>query len=124
MHIIGRTHALRLLDRVESRETAQFLAVYGRRRIGKTYLVENYYKPRAAIYFSVTGSREGTMRDQLEYFRVALQKTFYAGAHIPEIDRWTNAFNLLAAAIEKEAATRKNKEEHPIRPDKRFRCKT
>lgn len=61
---------------------------------------------RASIYFAVTGSREGTMRAQLEYFRVALQQTFYAGAHIPEIGRWTSAFDLLAAGIEKEAKTR------------------
>lgn len=106
MHIIGRKHAVTLLNRVESRKTAQFLAVFGRRRIGKTYLIENYYKPRAEIYFSVTGSREGSMGDQLEYFRAALQKTFYAGAHIPEINRWTDAFDLLAAAIEREGATR------------------
>ena len=106
MPIIGRLDAINVLDLVNSRDKAQFLAVYGRRRIGKTYLIENYMKPRAAIYFEVTGSREGTMKDQLAYFRVALQKTFYAGAHLPEIDRWTNAFELLAAAVEREAMSR------------------
>jgi hypothetical protein len=106
MQIIGRSDAVRLLERFDSRASAQFLAVYGRRRIGKTYLVENFFKPRAAFYFGITGSREGTIKDQLGYFRVALQNTFYAGAYIPELTSWSNAFDLLAAAIEKEAATR------------------
>lgn len=44
--IIGRENELQILDNTMASERAEFLAVYGRRRVGKTYLI---YKNHISI---------------------------------------------------------------------------
>lgn len=64
MHIIGRKAELQQLDEYMQSGKAEFVALYGRRRVGKTYLVEEYYNHRFA--FNVTGVIDGTRLSTLE----------------------------------------------------------
>ena len=41
--MVGRKNEIKTLDEVMSRKEGQFVAVYGRRRIGKTYLIRRYF---------------------------------------------------------------------------------
>lgn len=51
-HIIGRRAELKILqDRLASNQ-AEFIAVYGRRRVGKTFLIRNAIGSRSAILYS------------------------------------------------------------------------
>ena len=60
--MIGRGKELkRLLDAAQEEES-RFVAVYGRRRVGKTYLVRETFSGQFA--FEHTGSASGTMGDQ------------------------------------------------------------
>jgi uncharacterized protein len=44
MHIVGRKQEQEILNSLLLSNTSEFLAVYGRRRVGKTFLIRNYFK--------------------------------------------------------------------------------
>ena len=60
-----------LLDSLRADE-AQFVAVYGRRRVGKTFLIRETFGDN--IVFSHAGSYHGTYSDQLEAFAISLEE--------------------------------------------------
>ena len=37
------------------------MALYGRRRVGKTYLIRQYFKDRETLYFEFTGQKDATL---------------------------------------------------------------
>jgi len=43
MKLIGRKEEIRILDRLLKSKEPEFLAIYGRRRIGKTFLIEQHF---------------------------------------------------------------------------------
>ena len=70
MEIIGRRAEQATLERYLTSDKPEFLAVFGRRRVGKTYLVREYFKH--AICFSLTGRAGATLKEQLAEFDVAV----------------------------------------------------
>ena len=78
--IAGRTEEKEeLLDAFNSGK-AEFITIYGRRRIGKTFLVEALFKSKSCHFFHVTGVQDGTLVEQLNEFSKAVGETFYQGA--------------------------------------------
>lgn len=59
MSLIGRKREQDLLDRCLQSGRPEFVAVYGRRRVGKTYLVRKYFKDGFAFY--ATGVANGLL---------------------------------------------------------------
>lgn len=55
---IGRRHELEALDRLAGRPGGQLLLVYGRRRIGKSYLLERFSHDRATVFYQATQQAE------------------------------------------------------------------
>ena len=100
MPIIGREKELEILEEVYESSESQFLAVYGRRRIGKTYIVSEYFKDKG-VYFEITGMKEGSTKEQLFQFGYEFARQFNDGKRIPSPSSWAKAFNLLNDAIEK-----------------------
>jgi hypothetical protein len=47
---------------------AQFLAIYGRRRIGKTYLVRNFFIKKEYNIFDVAGTQNASLSTQIRNF--------------------------------------------------------
>ncbi len=70
--MIGREEQIRKMKALLSSGKSEFLAVTGRRRVGKTYLVENVYKNK--ICFSITGIQNGSMDEQLLNFSIKLSE--------------------------------------------------
>ncbi len=97
MNIIGRKAELQLLDEYMQSGKSEFIALYGRRRIGKTFLVEEYFKHRFA--FNVTGVIDGSHTEQMEVFFQALQEIGYTGK-CPKT--WMEAFAILGSLLEKK----------------------
>lgn len=64
--LIGRENETEKLDRILLSGQPEFLAVYGRRRVGKTFLIRQYLKPN--IVFNFTGTNGGTTQQQLINF--------------------------------------------------------
>lgn len=91
--IIGRNKELAEMKELLNDRQSQFLVVYGRRRIGKTYLIRNAYEKE--IVFQMTGFAEATTAEQLINFSSALKG---AGPQLPfdvAPKDWIEAFDLL-----------------------------
>ena len=104
MRIIGRKREQdELMSRYHS-SNSEFVAIYGRRRVGKTYLVNSTFKEQYA--FKHTGlspfddGRKITMTDQLQAFHYSLLR-YGQSEEIPVPKTWLEAFfrleNLLSS---------------------------
>ena len=93
--MIGRKDERMRLETALSKDEAQLIAVYGRRRIGKTFLVRETFGDR--FYFHHAGLARGTLREQLAAFRDSLLR---CGAEdVPSFNGWREAFNALERFI-------------------------
>lgn len=97
--IIGRQREQKLLMELIESKKSEFIAIYGRRRVGKTYLITNLISPIPCVFFHVTGQQKGTAKDQLNEFAKQIGKTFYNGPSIIPQKRWVDAFEDLTKAI-------------------------
>ena len=91
MRIIGRIAEKEMLSLCLSSKRPEFLAVYGRRRVGKTFLIREYCSKH--IVFSILGAVNTPMKRQLSNFREALEE--YSGVRIEPVKDWFDAFHLL-----------------------------
>ncbi len=98
--IIGRKEELKILDQIYKTKEPQFLAIYGRRRIGKTHLISEYFKTKG-VYFELTGIRKGAYDQQLKEFAISFGETFKKGSMINPPGNWQDAFHLLGQKIKK-----------------------
>ena len=57
--ITGRTEEIKILEQLLKSDQPELLAIYGRRRVGKTYLVKNYYADN--LIFSCSGESGGSV---------------------------------------------------------------
>ena len=62
MKFIGRTAEIKELDRCLHSNRSHFVAVYGRRRVGKTFLVKSFFKNTFAFY--TTGLADANKKTQ------------------------------------------------------------
>lgn len=78
MELVARKKELMLLHRALEKRESQFIAVYGRRRVGKTYLVREAYEGR--FCFTHTGlygrSRKEHWLHPMALFRIPTQETW------------------------------------------------
>lgn len=65
--IIGRTDQLKSLRTLYSAESALFLAVYGRRRSGKTFLIGELFRAKGP-HFELTEIKDAPIKVQLSNF--------------------------------------------------------
>jgi uncharacterized protein len=93
MNITGRNTEQKILaDRLVTRE-AELIAIYGRRRVGKTYLVRTFCQKN--IVFEFTGIHEASMKTQLENFSQALQQAVKSPVPAAIPNNWLQAFSML-----------------------------
>jgi hypothetical protein len=96
--IIGRRKEITELQSFVASDESEFIAVYGRRRIGKTFLVRKILGEQFSFY--VTGMDNVTMDEQLLNFTLELRK--YSGNDfLPVPDNWMIAFDSLIRYLEK-----------------------
>jgi len=99
-NIIGRREEIDRLKRYMGSSCSEFVAIYGRRRIGKTFLVRELFEEQ--FTFRVTGKENASTADQLENFGFALGR-FFGCTDMP--GDWSQAFRMLSAYIEQENTT-------------------
>ncbi len=104
--IIGREHELKVLKSLYTSENAQFLAIYGRRRVGKTFLISQYFKDKG-IYLEITGLRNTDTKNQLLTFEDELCDVFGDNAVEQKINTWFDAFKILRKQIVKISLSQK-----------------
>ncbi|MCX7115163.1 MAG: ATP-binding protein [Gammaproteobacteria bacterium] len=92
--IIGRDKEQKLLNKAFLSNESEFIVVYGRRRVGKTYLVREFFENKKCLFIHATGTRKDSMRVQLERFLEAVSTTFFSGAPL-KTTSWSEAFSIL-----------------------------
>lgn len=98
--ILGRQDEIMLLKEILYSVSPQFLAIYGRRRVGKTYLIRNYFAEKeAVIFFDATGLKNASMSDQIANFTDRVGEIFYNGAKLLPDKNWRNMFKTLTDAF-------------------------
>ncbi len=91
MYIIGRNAEKELLEDCVKSKFPEFLAVYGRRRIGKTYLIREFFNNRFSFYS--TGLADAGKTTQLKEFHRALKEYGDGNKAVPK--DWFEAFSRL-----------------------------
>lgn len=93
--LIGRDYERQQLLNLCDKDESQFCAVYGRRRVGKTYLIRETFKNQFA--FTHTGLYGVPREEQLDEFRLSLKKY---GLKTTRLKNWRNAFHALESLLE------------------------
>jgi uncharacterized protein len=93
--IVGRKKERALFETAFESDKAQFITIYGRRRVGKTYLVRQFFSQKKCLFFEVTGVQHGNMKRQIEGFYAALSETFFNRAPLAPAASWFSAFMFL-----------------------------
>ena len=104
MNIVGRTQEIEELERLYNADNSEFVAVYGRRRVGKTYLIKEVFKDRFAFWHTGLSpydrDKKFLLRDQLQTFFYSLQDYGLRGEPCPK--SWLEAFRLLEKLLEQK----------------------
>ena len=85
---MGRGPERGLLDIVLSSPEAEFVALYGRRRVGKTHLIRAHLEPRSAVFFNVTGQKDASLVQQLLNYQEEFERIFFRGARLSPVSSW------------------------------------
>ena len=76
LQVIGRKKEIEELNNLYNSNKSEFVAIYGRRRIGKTYLVDETFKGRITFRHAglspVDENKKGMLKAQLEHFYYSL----------------------------------------------------
>ena len=98
--VVGRREEKKLLkSRLVSKE-AEFISVYGRRRVGKTCLIKHAIESARLHFIEVTGLKDGNLHSQLDIFTRAFVKAFRPIYTLAPSTSWMKAFDMLTKAID------------------------
>jgi len=95
--LIGREREIKELTRCLHSEKSEFVIVYGRRRVGKTFLVDQFFDYQ--YDFTFVGGHKLPKQRQLSNFAKALKKHAHL-AKRPKFEDWFDAFDALEEYIE------------------------
>jgi len=101
--IIGRKYEYELLNNSLQSLESELVIVYGRRRVGKTFLVNQYFNNTYA--FKHTGVFKSHKAVQLERFAASLEEYMEHPVDIPE--NWYKAFDMLKRYLKSVNTTEK-----------------
>lgn len=99
--LVGRRQQIETLDSIMESREAEFVVVYGRRRVGKTFLVNAYFNDEYA--FKLTGLAQKGKSDQLANFKISLNR--YGEDKYSKPRSWLEAFEQLRTLLEKKKAS-------------------
>lgn len=91
--VIGRQEEKKMLQQALKSKVPELIAVYGRRRVGKTFLIRQALQKE--IVFEFTGTKETNLKQQLANFTKILGKAAGNEKLYRVPDNWSDAFDLL-----------------------------
>lgn len=95
----GRKKEIDTLIKATDSPRSELIALYGRRRVGKTFLVRETLGD-SSTYFELTGTNGADTRTQLGHFVESFRNTFGIDLALTPPADWETAFKLLARAVE------------------------
>ena len=102
--VIGRKKEIQKLDSIIQSKKSEFLTVYGRRRVGKTFLIREYFD--YTFDFQISGFANADTAQQLFNFDTTLSKQSNLVYETPS-SNWLIAFQRLMEHLESVKDTRK-----------------
>lgn len=94
--IVGRQKEQAILKSLKESDKSEFVALYGRRRVGKTFLVREFFADGFTFQFS--GLANATTKEQLLHFNMTLKRQASQDIRLPK--NWLEAFEQLINFIE------------------------
>ena len=94
--LVGRKGEINRLKSIMDSDEAEFVVVYGRRRVGKTFLVNTFFKD--SYTFKLTGLAKKSKSEQLSNFATALNR--YGNKRYTKPRTWFEAFESLRTLLE------------------------
>ncbi len=104
MLLVGRTREKEILTEKYNSPKSDFVALYGRRRVGKTFLIRNFFEGK--FDFRLTGLAQASLQDQLENFNMAIKEQ-HPKMRLKKAGTWMEAFLQLRQIIEKSKHRKK-----------------
>lgn len=101
--MVGRRDELKRLKQAYESQYSEFVSIYGRRRIGKTFLVNEAFGYSFA--FHVAGLKKEGLRRQLDNFQLSLKRHGHVGC--PKLQSWLEAFYELEVFLDGQPKGRK-----------------
>lgn len=101
--LIGRKIQQEELMDAYKADDSKFVALYGRRRVGKTFLVKETFKDK--FTFTHSGLANGSLQEQLYGWRSSLENAGYPVTSTPK--HWLEAFDMLKELIRRSQAKKK-----------------
>jgi len=105
--LVGREEEKKVLLQAMKSSKPELIAIYGRIRVGKTFLVRNTYKSK--LNFEIAGIQDGSLKEQLQNFSYRLAE--YSNSRVAPVTpaNWIEAFHLLSKYL-----TRRKVKKHAI----------
>ncbi len=103
--VIGRESEIEILKSLLGSDRSELIAIYGRRRIGKTFLIREVYESH--IQLAITGLHKGQLYEQLDNFAFEINKNSLKRNQIQIPKDWLTAFRELSGFINRLTTTKK-----------------
>jgi hypothetical protein len=104
--IIGRKKEIQAIQSLKESTKSEFLAVYGRRRVGKTYLIRNVFNEEDFV-FQLTGLANTKLQGQLANFHRTLMRQNPKNENMAPAKNWFDAFQQLMDFVEQSSVHKK-----------------
>ncbi len=102
---VGRVREREIFESAMTSNRPEMLAITGRRRVGKTFLIHSVFKNK--IDFEISGVRDATQVDQLQSFSYRLADFFDSKVPLATPVNWMEAFRQLSILLDGKKTTRK-----------------
>lgn len=99
--IIERKKEQEILKTLLETTESQFLAIYGRRRVGKTYLISKYYNQPDIVFLEVMGLKRGSEQDHKDLFVEEIASKLNESLFDTYVKSWPQVFRLLKSELNK-----------------------
>ena len=103
--MVGRTVETTILQELLNSPESELVSIIGRRRVGKTFLIQKAYAHRIA--FEITGIQHASTREQLEHFAISLSIQAKNAIPVGRPQSWLEAFRLLILYLESNKSEEK-----------------
>jgi len=100
MDIFARNHEITILEKILNSKKPEFVAVYGRRRVGKTFLIKNFFLNKNRTFLHVTGIEKGSFATQRKNFCRRLSEVFHNNLPLSVPKNWDSVFEMLKNTID------------------------
>jgi AAA+ ATPase superfamily predicted ATPase len=98
--ILARKEELSTLQDLLQSDRSEFLAMYGRRRIGKTFMIRAFFdNTENILFFKVLGLQDGSIEEQIANFMRQVSDTFFDGVDLTIPKSWNAVFDTLTKVM-------------------------